>query len=88
MILLVTYDLKQSNTSYSELFDALKGEDSWSHYMSSTWMIATDKSASQFASELTSHIFSGDRLLVVKLPDERQGWLPRKAWDWIKRHSA
>jgi hypothetical protein len=87
MILLVTYDLKQPNASYSELFDALKGEDSWAHYISSTWMIATDKSASQFSSELTPHIFSGDRLLVVKLSDDRQGWLPRKAWDWIKRHS-
>jgi hypothetical protein len=86
MILLVTYDLKQPTASYSELFDVLKGEQSWSHYISSTWLIATDKSAKQFSSELAEHIFGGDRLLVTQLIGEYEGWLPRKAWDWIKHH--
>jgi hypothetical protein len=89
MILLVSYDLKQPDGSYSELFEALKGEESWWHYISSTWLISTDKSASQFSSELTNHIFKGDRLIVVEFPSgsaEYQGWLPRKAWNWIKSH--
>lgn len=89
MILLVTYDLKQPNNSYPELFEALKGEESWWHYVSSTWLIATEKSAMEFSSELQGHIFEGDRLLVVNFPSDKnqyQGWLPRKAWDWIKRH--
>ncbi len=86
MILLVTYDLKQPVGSYSELFHILKGEYSWWHYMSSTWMIATDKSAKDFSSELIAHVFTGDRLFVTELTGEYSGWLPRKAWDWIKRH--
>jgi len=86
MILLVAYDLKQPEGSYSELFDVLKGENSWWHYISSTWLVATDKSAKQFSAELREHIYEGDRLLVTQLIGEYQGWLPRKGWEWIKRH--
>jgi len=89
MILLVTYDLKQPEGSYPELFEVLKGETSWWHYLSSTWLIATDQSPKEFSSKLIGHVFQGDRLIVVQFPsdnDEYSGWLPRKAWDWIKRH--
>jgi len=86
MILVVTYELKQPAGSYSPLFEALKNEESWAHYMSSTWLVATQKSPSSFGKNLIDLIFEGDRLLVTELTRSYYGWLPQKAWEWIKRH--
>lgn len=86
MILLVTYDLKQSAASYGDLFDEMKARESWWHYLSSTWLIATHESPKELSSALRQHIFDGDRLLVSELGGYA-GWLPRKAWSWIEKHS-
>jgi hypothetical protein len=87
MILLVTYDLKQPEGSYSRLFDVLKSKDNWAHYISSTWLVATNNdTATDLSKQLLPHIFKGDRLLVVELIPGYAGWLPRKAWDWMKKY--
>jgi hypothetical protein len=86
MILIVTYDLKGPAGSYEEFFEVLKAYDSWSHYLRSTWLISTDKTPAEVFEELRSFIREGDRLLIARLSKERQGFLPRKAWDWIKRY--
>lgn len=88
MILVVTYELKQPAGSYSELFNALKSRDSWAHYMSSTWLVATDSSPRELYEQLGSHIFQGDRILITQLVAGYYGYLPKKAWEWVKRHSA
>lgn len=86
MILLVTYDLKQPAASYSYLFAVLKGKDGWAHYMSSTWLVATDESPNELFDQLQPLIFDGDRVLITKLAGPYHGWLPKKAWQWIKRN--
>jgi hypothetical protein len=86
MILIVSYELKQSTESYLELFETLKGQTGWAHYMDSTWLIDTEKSPKELSQELIPHIYKDDRFLVTELVRGYQGWLPSKAWDWIKRH--
>ena len=86
MILLVTYQLKQPAGSYAELFKTLKSKDSWAHYMSSTWLVAADESPRDISQQLRAHIFEGDRLLVTELVKGYSGWLPKKAWTWIRKH--
>lgn len=85
MILIVTYDLRGAAGSYEEFFDALKAHRSWAHYLRSTWLISTSSSPGELFDELRPYIRPGDHLLVARLTKERQGWLPKKAWDWIKR---
>jgi hypothetical protein len=86
MILVVTYDLKQPAASYEPLFEALKSQDSWAHYMSSTWLVATEDSPNELWDKLGDHIFKGDRMLITRLAPGYHGWMPTKAWEWIKRH--
>lgn len=85
MILLVTYDLKRPASSYSELFEALK-QHSWWHYMPSTWLVDTDLTPDDLYKELKAFLQQGDHILITKLDPARQGWLPKKAWEWIRRH--
>ncbi len=86
MILLVAYELKQSTESYAKLFEVLKNKNSWAHYMSSLWFIATQESAKELGQQLLPLIFQGDRILVTEVSSERWGWLPQKAWDWLNRY--
>ena len=87
MILLVTYNLTEPSASYGDLFDVLKSQNSWWHYLPSTWLVDTDLDAEMLYEKLKPYLRSGDHILITKLnSSERQGWLPKKAWAWIKRH--
>ena len=86
MILLVTYDLKGPRSSYTNLFEELKAQKSWWHYMASTWLVDTDLDANALVDELRGYLQVGDRILVVPMKGGHQGLLPRKAWNWIKNH--
>lgn len=83
---MVTYDLKQPIGSYTGLFGVLKSKDSWWHYLSTTWLVATEDTPSALQDELVKHIFKGDRVLIVAFRSEYSGWLPKKAWEWIATH--
>jgi len=85
VILLVSYDLKGPAGSYQELIEILKGEQSWWHYMRSPWLVATSDSPQGLYEKLVPFLQGGDRLLIVKFQRPYQGWLPKKAWEWIHR---
>ena len=87
-ILIVATDLKESSAQYELLFETLKSQGGWAHYLKSTWFVATDKTADEIYWEIKPHILEGDRIFVSEMGDSRsrQGWLPKKAWAWIKRH--
>src|SRR5580704_16007040 len=87
MILIVTYDLRGAAGSYEDFFESLKAQGwSWSHYLRSTWLIATNKAPEEVFAELRNFLRDGDHLLISELSANRRGWLPKKAWDWIKKH--
>lgn len=82
---LITYELNNKSKDYIDLYNKIKTY-SWWHYIESTWIIKTDKDANTINTSLRPFIDeSSDFLLVVKIENsERQGWLPKKAWDWLK----
>ena len=82
----VSYDLSKPNRNYNSLYDELKKSKSWWHYLQSTWLIFTDESADTLAQRLLKHLDKDDSLLVIEVNKDRQGWLPNKAWEWIKDH--
>lgn len=82
-ILLVTLDA--SPFVNKALYDALKKQGSWWHYMKPTWLIYTDKTPDEVVNALKPYMSRG-RLLVTPLTRPYQGLLPRDAWDWIKKH--
>lgn len=86
VILLVSFDLKGAPTDYERLWELLKGEEGWSHYLPSTWLIATRKTPNELQNEIKERVkIPGDRFLIVRF-DEHQGWMPKEQWDWIKQH--
>lgn len=86
MIVLISYDLKGSSSEYEPLYEYLKGHKGWSHYLNSTWLIDTDKTPNNIVDDMKPLIKEGDRMIVLQFDRPYQGWLPEKAWDWIKKH--
>ncbi len=61
MILLVTYDLKGSAQSYGELFDILKAQENWWHYLASSWIVNTQyESARDLLTKLKPFLRRGE----------------------------
>lgn len=82
----VSYDLRKAGQDYSGLTDELKNSPSWWHYLDSTWLIATRESADQLWERISSHVDKNDSVLIMRVTAECSGWLPEKAWEWIRQH--
>jgi hypothetical protein len=83
MIYEISYDLKRSGQDYSGLYKAIKSCGSWWHYLQSTWLVDTDRTAADIWNRLSSHIDENDSILIVNIGSDYQGWLEPKAWEWI-----
>ena len=88
MIYLVSYDLvKSSERDYTPVYEAIKAIGPWWHYLESTWIIHTRQDVNYVVDAIHAVMRKGDRLLVVQIDNQnRNGWLPREAWDWIRTH--
>ncbi len=80
----VSYDLKKPDKDYTGLINEIKKSYQWWHYLDSTWLIHTSESADALFQRLHPFIDKDDYILVIEAGPGRQGWLPQKAWDWIK----
>jgi hypothetical protein len=83
MILIVSYDLKEIR-DYTQFYETLKIQGSWSHYLSTTWLISTTRTPLQVVDALRPYMGQTDFLLVGEFGSNYSGWLPKEAWDWIK----
>ena len=83
-VLLVTYDLNKPGQNYDGLYDLLKSANSWWHHLDSTWILYTRLSPEIWSQKIRSVIDSGDHFLIIEVRSNYQGWLPKKAWDWLR----
>jgi hypothetical protein len=82
MILIVTYDLR-SPKDYHDLYEVVKLQGKWWHYMASTWLLSTTKEPQQVVDAMLPYMDATDLLFVCELTPKFQGRLPQQAWDWI-----
>lgn len=90
MIYLVTYDLvKSSERDYTPVYEAIKAIGPWWHYLESTWIVQSYNNVNHVVDTIHNVMRQGDRLLVVQIDNQqRNGWLPKDAWDWIRTHES
>ena len=87
MILLVSYDLKSPNKNYEDLYTTLKTAESWWHYLESTWLLYTTDNLDDWQKKIKNVIDDNDNFIVIDITRQpRNGWLPKKAWEWIRRY--
>jgi hypothetical protein len=86
--LLISYDLNRPGQGYSDLHEAIKSlGTSWWHYLDSTWIVSTSLTPTQAFAKLQPTVDTNDSIFIVDITaDTNAGWLPAKAWEWIKKH--
>jgi hypothetical protein len=82
-VVLITYDLKTPGRVYTSFYETLKLQGNWCHYLSSTWLIETQKTPNDIYTALAPHITVKDFILIIPVTKPAFGWLPKAAWDWI-----
>lgn len=88
MIYLVSYDLvKAAERDYTPVYEAIKSIGPWWHYLDSTWIVQSCFNVNRIVDTVHAAMRQGDRLLVVQIDNQnRNGWLPEEAWNWIRTH--
>ena len=87
MIYMISYDLKAPNRNYDDLYAILKTAESWWHYLESTWLIYTSDGIEAWQMKIKSAIDNNDSFIIVNVTKQpRNGWLPKKAWEWIREY--
>ena len=86
MLILISYDLKCPGRDYTALYESIKSLGEWWHYLGSVWIIKSDRNVTQIAQILRTKIDENDLLFVVDITGKPvDGWLPRAAWEWMKK---
>lgn len=88
MIYAINYDLKRPGQSYESLYAAIKSCGVWWHYLGSTWLVDTKLSADGIWNRLAPVVDKNDRVLIIGVTKDKQGWLSQEAWDWINARTA
>jgi hypothetical protein len=88
MIYAINYDLKKPGQNYDPLYTAIKSLGTWWHYLGSTWLVDTNLNANGIWQKLALHVDKNDSVLIIGVTKDHAGWLPPKAWEWIKERQA
>lgn len=84
---LISYDLRKPNQDYEELFSAIKSFSGYYHLLESAWLVSTGKNAQGVYDILRPHTDDNDHIFVSSVnSSDRQGWIPKGAWEWIKNN--
>ncbi len=84
---LVSYDLKTPGKDYEKLYTVLKSAEGWWHHLESTWILSTNQSLSSWSDKIRNAIDENDSFIIIDITSAaNNGWLPQKAWDWLKNN--
>lgn len=83
---MISYDLNSPGQNYKALSDELQNSPDWWHYLDSTWLIYTSETPDQIMNRIASILDKNDRILIIEVKNNKQGWLTKEAWGWINKY--
>ena len=87
MVYLITYDLKAPGRDYNALYEEIKLIGETFHPLESVWFVKSTLKANDIYTKLRLKIDDNDSFFVVNITNQdRQGWLPKTAWEWLDKN--
>ncbi len=86
MVYLITYDLNKNGQDYENVINAIKDASTgaWCTFWKSSYLIKSNlSSADDVFKKIQPYLDSNDKLLVIEVKNNKQGWLCQKDWDYI-----
>ncbi|UIZ97049.1 hypothetical protein [Acinetobacter johnsonii] len=84
----VSYDLNKDGQNYKDLIAEIKSFNGYCKVMDSYWFVCSKGNASTVSERLKKHMDNNDSLLVMETSTNRQGWLNKDIWEWLKQHQT
>ena len=87
-VYMITYDLNSAGQDYENVIKAIKDASTgvWCSYWKSSYLIKSNLTVQQVSDMITPHLDSNDRLLVIEVNKNYQGWLSEKQWKYINEN--
>lgn len=88
MVYMITYDLNSQGQQYDKVIQAIKDASTgvWCSYWKSSYLIKSNLTVQQVSDRITPHLDSNDRLLVIEVKQNYQGWLTEQQWKYIREN--
>lgn len=86
MVYLITYDLNSPGQNYDDVIKAIKDTSTgaWCTYWKSSYLIKSNYSTADSVFDVIKpYLDKNDRVLVIEVKNNKQGWLMQDAWDYI-----
>lgn len=86
MICMITYDLNSPGQNYEKVIEAIQNcsTGKMCSYWKSAYLIQTKKTVQQVADAINSVLDKNDRLIVIEVKRNYQGWLSKDQWAYIR----
>ncbi len=82
---MITYDLNSEGQNYKDVIQAIKDAASaWCTYWKSSYLIKSSLTSQQVSDKITPYLDSNDRLIVIEVKNNYQGWLSEDQWKFIR----
>lgn len=83
MIYMISYDLHAPTTNRENVETAIESLGTWCKYVSTTYLVRTDKSIESVENIVSEPLDSNDRMIICPVQKPIRGWLSQDKWDWI-----
>ena len=91
MIIQLTYELKDSDRDYSNLYTHIESLGDSIHFLKDSWWIEIKDNSTKLSDLLIlikEHMGENDLFHLVDISDmQTDGWLANSSWDWLKQRS-
>lgn len=91
MIIQLTYELKDSDRDYSNLYTHIESLGVALHFLKDAWWIEIKDDSTNISTILEGikkHMGDTDLFHVVDISNmQTDGWLAKSSWDWLKLRS-
>lgn len=83
---LITYDLNNPGQKYKDVLNVIKNEISngFCSYWKSTYLVNSSLSVDGITKKIRPYLDDSDRLLVIEVKNNYQGWHDEDEWELIK----
>ncbi|MCC3668069.1 hypothetical protein [Terrisporobacter mayombei] len=84
---MITYDLNSEGQNYNKVIESIKNSgSSWCTYWKSSYLIKSSLTPNQIANNIEPYLDSNDRLIVIEVKNNYQGWLTKEQWKFIREN--
>lgn len=90
MVIQLTYELKDAERDYSDLYSYIESLGDTMHFLKDAWWIdlPEEKWSDSILRDIKKYLSPDDLFQVVKITDQyTNGWLATSAWEWMKNRN-